>query len=159
MAPVKILKRIKTDHHGKMVSIPCCSNGRALPEGRYYIEWYAGGRGGARDRRCNQGRSPGGGEAQTPRESSTATDGGPLPRALPRLPIRRTPLPAWLDMTGRKIWFCMKTPAGTHGRSRHTAPGRSHVGNTHTLRNAERFSPPPAAKACSPSHRSRRNCL
>ena len=48
MAPVKILKRIKTDHHGKMVSIPCCSNGRALPEGRYYIEWYAGGRGGGR---------------------------------------------------------------------------------------------------------------
>jgi len=48
MARVNILKRFKTDHRWKMVSIRRNRNGKynwkALPEGRYYIEWYAGGK-------------------------------------------------------------------------------------------------------------------
>ena len=48
MARVNILKRIKSDNRWKMVSIPRHQNGsrnwKALPEGRYYIEWYEAGK-------------------------------------------------------------------------------------------------------------------
>lgn len=48
MGRINIIKRIKTDRCWKMVSIPRKRNGnydwKALPAGRYYIEWYAGGK-------------------------------------------------------------------------------------------------------------------
>jgi len=48
MGRINIIKRIKTDRRWKMVSIPRKRNGnydwKALPAGRYYIEWYAGGK-------------------------------------------------------------------------------------------------------------------
>lgn len=48
MPRVNIVKRIKTDDRWRMVSIPRNRHGRpdwkALPQGRYYIEWYENGR-------------------------------------------------------------------------------------------------------------------
>ena len=47
MSRVNIVKRIKSDGQWKMLSIPRNSKGNydwnALPDGRYYIEWYLGG--------------------------------------------------------------------------------------------------------------------
>jgi hypothetical protein len=47
MAHVNIVKRIKSDGRWIMRSLPKKSSGewdwKALPEGRYYIEWYEGG--------------------------------------------------------------------------------------------------------------------
>ena len=48
MSSVNILKRIKIGERWKLVSIPKTDKGgnvwKALPEGRYYIEWYLNGR-------------------------------------------------------------------------------------------------------------------
>ena len=48
MARVNILKKIKTDGHWQLVSIPKNSRGRynwkALREGTYLIEWYENGK-------------------------------------------------------------------------------------------------------------------
>lgn len=48
MARINVLKRIKTDDKWRMVSIPRHKNGRynwkALPSGRYYIEWWEAGK-------------------------------------------------------------------------------------------------------------------
>lgn len=47
MSRVNIVKRIKSDGRWKMLSIPRNPKGNydwnALPEGRYYVEWYVGG--------------------------------------------------------------------------------------------------------------------
>ena len=47
MSRVNIVKRIKSDGQWKMLSIPRNSKGNydwnALPDGRYYVEWYMGG--------------------------------------------------------------------------------------------------------------------
>jgi hypothetical protein len=52
MAHVNIVKRIKSDGRWIMRSLPKKSSGewdwKALPEGRYYIEWYEGGPAGAK---------------------------------------------------------------------------------------------------------------
>ena len=47
MSRVNIVKRIKSEGRWKMVSIPRNPKGNydwnALPDGRYYVEWYMGG--------------------------------------------------------------------------------------------------------------------
>ena len=47
MSRVNIVKRIKSDGRWKMLSIPRNPKGNydwnALPDGRYYVEWYMGG--------------------------------------------------------------------------------------------------------------------